>query len=117
MSMNDHTPAGHADDGEARANFSRHAGYPVPSDTYNSRDQGTDWPPDAFTAMILSPGPTEQFTPARHSYDGDGNMEAYGIAGPYVADNEASRDVGSFTGATGPTGHVTPAAHPEVTAP
>jgi hypothetical protein len=44
-------------------------------------------------------------------------MEAYEIAGPYVADNEASRDLGSFTGATGPTGHVTPAAHPEVTAP
>ena len=51
------------------------------------------------------------------TYDGDGNMEAYEIAGPYAADNEASRDVGSFTGATGPTGHVTPVAHPEVTAP
>ena len=116
MSMNDHTPAGHADDGAARANFSGHAGYPAPSDTYNPRDQGTDWPPDAFTTMILSSGSTEQFTPARHSYDGDGNMEAYEIAGPYAAGNEASRDVGSFTGATGPTGHVTPAAHPEVTA-
>ena len=119
MSMN---PGGsgaeQADDGDASSNTTAHAGYPVPSDTYEPADQGTNWPADSFTGYVLSAGPGEfAANPARHSYDGDGNMEAYAIAGPYSTANEAETDLGLFTGATGPTGHVTSEAHPEITAP
>jgi hypothetical protein len=94
-----------------------HPGYPVPSDTWRWGDQGTEWPVDAFTGMILAPGPHPISRPMPHSYAEDGNMEAYVIAGPYCQDNEAATDLGAFTGATGPTGHVTPINHPELTAP
>ena len=119
MSMNPGPAAGEeADDGIAPKNTTAHAGYPVPSETYVAADQGTNWPADSFTGMIMSAGPGEfAANPARHSYDGDGNMEAFEIAGPYSTGNEAETDVGTFTGATGPTGHVTPPAHPELTAP
>lgn len=95
----------------------RHAGYGTPSDTYDPHDQGTDWPVDSFTGMVATHPSSAIQAPARHSYDGDGNMEAYQIAGSYSVANEASTDLGRFTGATGPGGHVTPAGHPEVTAP
>ncbi len=94
-----------------------HPGYPVPSDTIRWGDQGTEWPADAFTEMVLSPGPHPISRPMPHSYAEDGNMEAYTIAGPYCQYPEASTDLGAFTGATGPTGHVTPQDHPELTAP
>lgn len=94
-----------------------HPGYPDPSDTYRWGDQGTDWPPDTFTGLVVANAERAISQPAPHSYHGDDNMEAYRIAGPYCADNEAETDVGLFTGATGPSGHVTPAAHPELTAP
>jgi hypothetical protein len=94
-----------------------HPGYGDPSDTYRAADQGTDWPADAFTRMILAADEVAISRPAAHSYAGDGNMEAYHIVGPYSRDNEAARDLGAFTGATGPTGHVTPEGHPELTAP
>lgn len=86
---------------------SQHPGYTTPSETVDPGDRGTAWPPDQFTRLAMEAGPDGIATPAAHSYDGDGNMEAYEIAAPYAARNEASTDLGAFTGATGPTGHVT----------
>ncbi len=94
-----------------------HAGYPDPSDSYRWGDQGTEWPLDRFTRMIVQDEEQPISRPAPHSYYGDDNMEAYRIVGPYCADNEATDDLGLFSGATGPTGHVTPRRHPELTAP
>lgn len=94
-----------------------HRGYPDPSETYRWGDQGTEWPMDAFTAMVARAEEHPISRPMPHSYYGDDNMEAYHIVGPYCADNEATMDLGQFTGATGPTGHVTPRQHPELTAP
>jgi hypothetical protein len=72
---------------------------------------------DRFTQMVVQAEEHPISRPMPHSYYGDDNMEAYLIVGPYAADNEATTDLGLFTGATGPTGHVTPMAHPELTAP
>ncbi len=85
-----------------------HPGYPDPSETYQPRDEGTAYPEDRFTAMVNGAHVDGLATPALHSYDADdadGNMESYRIAGQYSAANEAGRDVGAFTGATGPSGH------------
>ncbi len=95
----------------------RHEGYPDPSSTYRWGDQGTDWPLDAFTQMIVQAEEHPISRPMPHSYYGDDNMEAFAIVGPYVRTNEEATDLGAFTGATGPTGHVTPESHPELTAP
>ncbi len=78
-----------------------HPGYPDPSETYEPRDEGTAYPEDRFTALVNGAHVDGLATPALHSYDADGNMESYLIAGPYSAANEAGRDVGAFTGATG----------------
>jgi hypothetical protein len=94
-----------------------HAGYPDPSDSYRWGDQGTEWPLDRFTRLIVQDEEHPISRPAPHSYYGDDNMEAYRIVGPYCADNEATNDLGLFSGATGPTGHVTPQRHPELAAP
>jgi len=92
-------------------------GTPTSSDTYNPRDQGTDWPPDAFTALVVghqSPEPLSR--PALHSYAGDGNMEAMSVFGPFSR-QEDRVDLGAYTGAVGPAGGSTPEQHPEITAP
>ena len=95
-----------------------HPGYPDASDTYRWGDQGTQWPMDAFTEMVAAGGNEAAIsTPAAHSYAGDDNMDAYQIVGPYAVGNERTRDLGMFTGATGPSGHVTPMNQPELTAP
>jgi hypothetical protein len=94
-----------------------HPGYPRPSDTYRWGDHGTEWPLDAFTAHVLGDDRHPMSRPMPHSYAEDGNMEGYFIAGPYCKEPEAATDLGAFTGATGPTGHVTPQDHPELTAP
>ena len=86
---------------------SQHAGYATPSATFDPRDQGTNWPPDSFTRLVMEERADGLATPAAHSYDGDGNMESFSIAGPYSARNEAETDVGAFTGATGTSGHAT----------
>lgn len=86
----------------------QHPGYGTPSETFNGRDQGTAWPPDGFTRLVTEARADGLATPAAHSYDGDGNMESFSIAAPYSVRNEAETDLGAFTGATGPTGHVTP---------
>lgn len=85
----------------------QHSGYATPSEAVDRSDGGTAWPPDQFTRLAMEAGADGIATPAAHSYDGDGNMEAYEIVGPYTAANEAATDLGAFTGATGPTGHVT----------
>jgi hypothetical protein len=72
---------------------------------------------DSFTQLIVQQSPMPISAPVPHSYYCDDNMEAYQIMGPYDVGNERSRDLGSFTGATGPTGHVTPMNQPELTAP
>jgi hypothetical protein len=100
--------------GEGRAALN---GLPTISDTYNPRDQGTDWPADAFTALVVghqSPEPISK--PALHSYAGDGNMEGLSAFGPFNQ-QENRTDLGSYTGAVGPAGGSTPEAHPEITAP
>ncbi len=92
-------------------------GTPTISDTYNPRDQGTDWPADAFTALVSgheSPEPISR--PALHSYAGDGNMEAISVFPPFSR-QEDRYDLGAYTGAVGPAGGSTPENHPEVTAP
>lgn len=95
-----------------------HPGYPDASDTYRWGDQGTEWPMDKFTAMVAMQGNEMAIsTPVPHSYYSDDNMDAYQIVGPYSYGNERGRDVGLFTGATGPSGHVTPMNQPELTAP
>lgn len=94
-----------------------HDGYLVPSETTRSGDEGTAWPADMFTGWVVGDDPAQTWEPAPHSYAGDGNMESYLIAAPYSKPNEAGTDVGAFTGATGPAGHVTLATQPEVTAP
>jgi hypothetical protein len=91
-------------------------GIPTPSDTYRPDDQGTDWPADAFTAMVMghqSPEPIDR--PALNSYAGDGNMEALDVYGPFSQQETA--DVANYTGGVGPAGRSTPEAHPEATAP
>ena len=106
------TRSGNAD--EERANL---MGTPTISDTYRSADQGTDWPPDAFTARVaghVSPQPISR--PALHSYDGDGNMEALSVFGPFSRQEDRT-DLARYTGAVGPVGGSTPEEHPEVTAP
>ena len=93
------------------------AGTPTASDTFNPRDQGTDWPADAFTAMVMGhQSPMSVATPARHSYDGDGNMEGITVFGPFSR-QEDRYDLGAYTGAVGPAGGSTPENHPEITAP
>jgi hypothetical protein len=92
-------------------------GTPTISDTYRPLDQGTDWPPDAFTALVAgheSPQPLTR--PALHSYDGDGNMEALSVFGPFTH-QEHPTDLAAYTGAVGPVGRSTPEEHPELTAP
>ena len=92
-------------------------GLPTISDTFNPRDQGTDWPLDAFGSRVVGHiSPRSIATPARHSYDGDGNMEALSAFGPY-AHQEDRTSLGTYTGAVGPAGGSTPEAHPEITAP
>ncbi len=101
-------------DGEERPSLN---GTPTISDTYNPRDQGTDWPADAFTALVVghqSPEPISR--PALHSYAGDGNMEAASVFPPFSR-QEDRFDLGAYTGAVGPAGGSTPEAHPEITAP
>jgi len=81
------------------------------------RDQGTDWPADAFTGLVVghqSPEPISR--PALHSYAGDGNMEAVSVFGPFSR-QEDRYDLGAYTGAVGPAGGSTPESHPEITAP
>ena len=100
--------------GEERASLN---GTPTISDTYNPRDQGTDWPADAFTGLVVghqSPEPISR--PALHSYAGDGNMEAVSVFGPFSR-QEDRYDLGAYTGAVGPAGGSTPENHPEITAP
>ena len=92
-------------------------GTPTISDTYNPKDQGTDWPADAFTALVVghqSPEPISR--PALHSYAGDGNMEALSVFPPFTT-QEDRFDLGAYTGAVGPAGGSTPEQHPELTAP
>lgn len=93
-----------------------HAGYGDPSDTFDAGGQGTEWPEDTFTSMVNGGHAEGIERPARHSYDADGNMESYAIAGPYAAANRASADLSAFTRATGPGGRVTPEARPDVVA-
>jgi hypothetical protein len=100
--------------GEERAALN---GTPTISDTYNPRDQGTDWPADAFTGLVVghqSPEPISK--PALHSYAGDGNMEGLSAFGPFNQ-QENRTDLATYTGAVGPAGGSTPEAHPELTAP
>jgi hypothetical protein len=100
--------------GEERAALN---GTPTISDTYNPRDQGTDWPPDAFTHLVsghVSPEPISR--PALHSYAGDGNTEAINVFGPFSR-QEDRHDLAAYTGAVGPAGGSTPENHPELTAP
>ena len=91
-------------------------GIPTPSDTYRPKDQGTDWPVDAFTAMVMghqSPEPIDR--PALNSYAGDGNMEALDVYGPFS--HQETADIANYTGGVGPAGRSTPEMHPEPTAP
>ena len=92
-------------------------GTPTISDTYRPMDQGTDWPPDAFTKMVAGhESPLPISTPALHSYAGDGNMEALSVFGPF-SHQEDRVDLANYTGAVGPVGGSTPEGHPEITAP
>jgi hypothetical protein len=90
---------------------------PTPSDTYNPRDHGTDWPLDSFTRRVMghaSPQPIAH--PATNSYDGDGNMEAIDAFPPFSRQEDRT-NLGAYTGAVGPAGGSTPESHPEITAP
>jgi len=98
-------------------NESMHDGYPCPSDTYDATTPSTSYPRDVFTDWVTDDKASETQDAVANSYYSDGNMEAYRIAGPYAAANEASTDVGAFTGATGPSGHVTPSDRPFATMP
>lgn len=99
---------------EERANLN---GTPTISDTYRPNDQGTDWPPDAFTRMVAGHvSPRSLASPALHSYDGDGNMEALNVFGPF-SHQETPTDLAAYTGAVGPVGRSTPEPTPEITAP
>lgn len=92
-------------------------GIPTISDTFKPRDQGTEWPFDAFTRMVVGhQSPEAISTPALHSYAGDGNMEALSVFPPFSR-QEDRYDLGAYTGAVGPAGGSTPEAHPEITAP
>lgn len=92
-------------------------GLPTISDTYDPRDQGTDWPEDAFTSMVSGhESPRSIASPARHSYDGDGNMEGITAFGPFNHQEDRT-NLGAYTGAVGPVGGSTPESHPEITAP
>jgi hypothetical protein len=92
-------------------------GLPTISDTYNPRDQGTDWPLDAFGARVVGhESPRSIASPAMHSYDGDGNMEGITAFGPFSHQEERT-NLGAYTGAVGPIGGSTPETHPEITAP
>jgi len=74
----------------------RDAGAPV--------DGGTDWPEDSFTRMVTAAdGAREIATPARSSYDSDGNMSALD-AFPPIGDELEHRDLATYTGATGSGG-------------
>ena len=65
---------------------------------------GTDWLEDAFTRMVTAAdGARGIATPARSSYDGDGNMRAP-AAFPPLGDHSERRDLATYTGATGPGG-------------
>lgn len=94
-----------------------HDGYPCPSDTYDAATPSTSYPTDIFTDWVTNDKAGRTQDAATNSYYSDGNMEAFYAAPPYTAANEASTDLGAFTGATGPTGHVTNPNHPEITAP
>jgi hypothetical protein len=100
--------------GENRAALN---GTPTISDTFKPQDQGTDWPADAFTALVMGhQGPDPISHPALHSYDGDGNMEAISVFPPFNQ-QENRTDLATYTGAVGPAGGSTPEGHPELTAP
>ena len=92
-------------------------GLPTASDTYKPEDQGTAWPQDGFVSRVAghqSPAPID--VPAQHSYDGDGNMEALTVFGPFSRPEDRT-NLGGYTGAVGPAGGSTPESHPELTAP
>jgi hypothetical protein len=92
-------------------------GTPTISDTYNPRDQGTDWPPDAFTHLVSGHvGPEPISRPALHSYAGDGNMESISVFDPFTR-QEDRYNLAAYTGAVGPAGGSTPESRPELTAP
>ena len=108
-------------EGAARLGESQQApslmGLPTASDTYKPADGGTAWPLDGFAARVVghqSPAPIDQ--PAQHSYDGDGNMEALSVFGPFSRPKDRT-SLGTYTGATGPAGGATSESHPELTAP
>jgi hypothetical protein len=106
--------AGPIASGEERAALN---GTPTISDTYNPRDQGTDWPPDAFTQLVSGHESPEPITrPALHSYAGDGNMESISVFDPFTR-QEDRYNLAAYTGAVGPSGGSTPENHPELTAP
>jgi hypothetical protein len=98
--------------------MSNHDGITVPSETYRAHDQGTDWPPDAFTHAVMSAETGAAIsTPATSSYASDGNMEAFDAMLPYATRGEAETNPARYTGAVGPAGRSTPQDHPELTAP
>ena len=79
-----------------------HPGYPNPSETYEPRDEGTAYPEDRFTAMVNGAHVDGLATPARHSYDADGNMEAFDAQPPYALQGEGETNPARYTGAVGP---------------
>jgi hypothetical protein len=86
-------------------------GLPTASDTADVEARGTEWPEDAFTAMVARherPAPIGR--PARHSYDGDGNMEALDAFPPFARAEERA-DLAAYTGAVGPTAGSAEPAH------
>lgn len=92
-------------------------GLPTVSDTYDPRDERTDCPLDAFSGMVVGhESPRSIASPARHSYDGDGNMEGITAFGPF-SHQEDRTNLGAYTGAAGPVGGSTPESDPDVTAP
>ena len=75
---------------------------PSPSDTGDDAVRaGTDWPEDRFTRMVTGSRPARSLAvPARHSYDGDGTMEAIDAFPPFSSPEDRS-DIGAYTGAVG----------------
>ena len=74
---------------------------PSPSDTGDEVVRaGTDWPEDRFTRMVMDAQPRSIAEPARHSYDGDGNMEALDAFPPFSSPEDRA-DIGAYTGAVG----------------
>jgi len=87
----------------------QHPSMTTPSETYDARDGGADWPPDRFTRMVMdttsgaarAAGTVGIDTTAAHSYANDANMEAFDALPPYAMTDADMTDPARYTGAAG----------------